>query len=272
VTLETDATTAAFYVQPVNRQFGNEAMGQVKLLENNPLTLDVGNVYQWRSSSNSGYVTNNENNARRISDRVTTTLREFDLRKVKTFNIKHSHEYWFMYNKQALILNYANDAWYLYKDLTFDALLEVEQDTYGFSGDGRVVHFSRQYRNDDGEPIDCYAATGAMDFDKDWLLKYSPVIFVALQPESAARITVTAETNRRSDYPEKLVSYGLSTLGHVDFKHFSFGTNRKPQVKRVKMKIKKATFYRLIFKSNSASATATVIETDVQLRYAGNVK
>jgi len=58
----------------------------------------------------------------------------------------------------------------------------------------------------------------------------------------------------------------------VDFNHFSFATNRKPQVKKVKMKVKKATFYRLIFKSNSASATATVIETDIRLRYAGNVK
>ena len=69
-----------------------------------------------------------------------------------------------------------------------------------------------------------------------------------------------------------LVSAGLSTLAHVNFAHFSFGTNRKPQVRRVKMKVKKATFYKLVFKSKSASSTATVLETDVQLRYTGNVK
>ena len=49
-------------------------------------------------------------------------------------------------------------------------------------------------------------------------------------------------------------------------------TNRKPQVKRLKIKVKKAVFYKLIFKSKSSSATATVLETDIQLRYAGNVK
>ena len=38
------------------------------------------------------------------------------------------------------------------------------------------------------------------------------------------------------------------------------------------MKVKKATFYKLIFKSLSASATATVLETDIHLRYSGNVK
>ena len=45
-----------------------------------------------------------------------------------------------------------------------------------------------------------------------------------------------------------------------------------PQTARVKMKVKKALFYRLIFKSTSASATATILATDIQLRYAGNTK
>ena len=111
-----------------------------------------------------------------------------------------------------------------------------------------------------------------MNFGKGYLLKYSPMIFVAMQPESNSRINVTAESNRRSDYPEKTVSYNLATFLHVDFGHFSFATNRKPQVRRVKIKVKKATYYRLLFKSNSASATATVIETDIQLRFAGVVK
>lgn len=266
-------STAAFYVQPVNRQFGNEAPGQVRLLENNPLTMDAGSVYQWRSgSSYASYISNNENNAKRISDRVSSTLKGFDLKKVLTANIKADHEFWFLHGTRALILNYANDSWYLYDGLPFSRIVEHEGTVIGFSDNGAVVEFSQKYRSDNGAPIDCYAATGAMDFDKDWLMKYSPMIFVAMQPASNARIKVTVETNRRSDYPEKTVAYSLATFLHVDFNHFSFATNRKPQVKKVKMKVKKATFYRLIFKSNSASATATVIETDIRLRYAGNVK
>lgn len=135
-----------------------------------------------------------------------------------------------------------------------------------------MVRLSREYRNDDGEEIDAYAATGAMDFSRDWQLKYSPMIFVAMEPEVNARITVTVESNRRSDYPEKVVAYSYATFSHADFRHWSFRTNRKPQVKRVKMKVKKATFYKLIYKSLSASATATLLGTDVQIRYAGNVK
>ena len=268
----TDVTTAAFYVTPVNRQFGNKAPGQVDILENNPLTLDDQAVYRWRSVSTSGNITFDERNAERISNRVEVTLQGFDMAETRTFNRKSAQEYWWMYGDKALILNYGADAWYLYTGLSFRAMVEVGLETYGFRPDGGVVHLSRQYRNDDGKDIDAYAATGSMDFDRDWVLKYSPLIFVAIQPESNARVHVTVETNRRSDYPEKIVSSGLTTFTHADFAHWSFGTNRKPQVRRVKMKVKKATFYKLVFKSKSASSTATVLETDVQLRYTGNVK
>jgi len=349
--LEGGSAIAAFYVQPANRQFGNDAAGQVKLVENNPLTIDAGSIYQWKSTNAySGYITTSENNASRISDRVRKTLRAFDPSGIRTYNIKASTEYWFLCGDKALILNYGTDTWYSYEKLPFRALVEIENEVYGISEIGTIMHVSRAYRRDnggefypliaaanwensplgsadggftftydgtqwsyDGEavdladygitisfgtprpetkltvirktsgssvgvtlniavPIDAYCATGAMDFDRDWLLKYSPMIFVAMQPESGARIIVTVETNKRSDYPEKAIAYNLFSFLHMDFNHFSFGTNRKPQTKRVKMKVKKATFYRMIFKSKSTSATATVIETDVQLRYAGTVK
>ena len=264
--------TTVFLVLPVNRQLGNEAPGQVRLLENNPLSLAEQNIYQWKASTTGGNITADTRNASRISDRVRTTLSGFDLSKTVTFNRLRESEYWFLYGGTALILNYAADAWYRYDNCPFLSMLEIEGEVYGFTKEGAVRHVSRQYRNDNGTEIDAYAETGSMDFDRDWLLKYSPMVFVAIQPESGARIHVTVETNRRSDYPRKLVSAGLAGFDHVDFGHFSFGTNRKPKVKRVKLKVKKATFYKLIFESNSASATATVLETDIQLRYAGNVK
>ena len=272
ITLANGAVTAAFYVTPVNRQIGNAAPGQVRLLENNPLTLFEKSVYQWKATSTSGNIVSDASNAGRISDRVGVTLGGFDLPATKTFNRQGENEYWFLYGGNALILNYASNAWYLYNGMPFTEMLEISSEVYGFTDDGRVVHVSRQYRNDDGADIDAYAATGSMDFDKDWLLKYSPMVFVAIQPESGARINVTVETNRRSDYPDKVVAAGISSFTHVNFGHFSFRTNRKPQVRRVKLKVKKATFYKLIYKSCSASATATVLETDVKLRYAGNVK
>ena len=272
VTTAGGAVTSAFYVIPVNRQIGNEAPGQVRLLENNPLTLDGKSVYQWKATTSSGNITSDNRNASRVSDRVASTMGGFDFKKTFTFNRRSEREFWFLCGGKALILNYANDTWYLYDNMPFLRMEDVGGETYGFTSGGKVIHISRRYRNDDGADIDAYAATGSMDFDRDWLLKYSPMLFVSIQPESGARVNVTVETNRRSDYPEKVVSAGLSTFTNANFAHWSFGTNRKPQVRRVKMKVKKATFYKLIFRSVSASATATVLETDIQLRYAGSVK
>lgn len=272
MTLDTGVTTSAFYVLPVNRLLGNDAMGQVKLVENNPLSLDGSSIYQWRSTSTSGNITSSEQNAKRVSDRIASTLKGFDIPSTVTFNSRFNHEFWFLSNGNALILNYVNDTWYYYTNMPFLQMLEIEAKVVGFREDGKIIEISRQYRNDDGLEIDAYAATGSMDFDKDWLLKYSPMIFVAMEPESNARITVTVQSNRRSDYPEKVVAYSFCSFKNADFAHWSFRTNRKPQVDRVKMKVKKATFYKLIFKSFSASATATILETDIQLRYSGNVK
>lgn len=272
VTLDTGATTSAFYVLPVNRLLGNDAMGQVRLVENNPLSIDGASIYQWRSTSTSGNITDSEQNANRISDRIASTLKGFDVASTITFNSRFRHEFWFLYGGNALILNYANDTWYYYTNMPFSQMLEIEDKVVGFREDGKLAEVSRQYRNDDGTEIDAYAATGSIDFDKDWLLKYSPMLFVAMEPENNARITVTVESNRRGDYPEKIVSYSFCSFSNADFRHWSFRTNRKPQVKRLKMKVKKATFYKLIFKSFSASATATILETDIQVRYSGNVK
>jgi hypothetical protein len=68
------------------------------------------------------------------------------------------------------------------------------------------------------------------------------------------------------------VAAGLSTCTNVHFGHWSFRTNRKPQVQRVRLKVNKFTFYKLILSSCSASATATVLGVDVRVRYAGKAK
>lgn len=273
ITLEDGIDTAAFYVQPVNRMTGCDAPGTVQILQNNPVTVESGQIYHWKSgSSSSAYISANENNANRISDRVASLLRENFPDGIRTANLREGREFWFLRQGKALILNYALNVWYYYDSLPFDRVLEIGSEVYGFGAGGDVVHFSRSYHSDNGAAISCYGATGFMDFSKDWIYKYSPMVFVAMKPESGARITVTANSSRRSLYPEKTVAANLATFEHMDFAHFSFSTNRNPQTRRVKLKVKKAAFYRLVFKSESASATATVIEADVKLRYAGQVK
>lgn len=272
LSLATSETTAAFYVMPINRQYGNDAPGQVRLLENDALTLDGHSAYKWKATSSSGNYTDTSRNCIRVSDRVESVLSGFDFSKTICFNFQTTHEYFIVYNNQALIYNYAVDAWYLYTDFPAAHLIEYGGDLYFATEDGKLKKYSREYRNDDGTKISCYAATGSMNFDYNWKRKYATLLWVGIKPEDGARVIVTAESNRKSGYPEKAVAAALATFVRANFAHWSFGTNRKPQIKRVKLKIKKATFIKLIFKSVSASGCATILSVDESVRYGGNVK
>lgn len=270
--LSTNQTTPAFYVTTVNRQIGNAAPGQACLIENNPVTLDGDTAYEWRSTTSSGNITDSDRNAVRMSDRVRASLRTFHMGSVHMFNHKEQQELYFTYGGQALIYNYGNNTWYRYTDFPAEWMENVDGTVFYLTPGGKLRRFSGEYRNDDEADIDAYAETGSMAFNKEWMRKYASIFYVAIKPESGARVTVTAETNRKSDYAEKIVSASLSNFTNVDFRHFSFGTNRKPQVRRIKLKIKKATFVKLIFKSTSASATATILSVVARLRYTGYVK
>ena len=267
--LSDGTVTAAFYTEALNSAIGCAAPGQARLVCNDPRTLFGRSVYQWSLSYASG---RDERNAKRISDRAENTLSSFDLTGCTAFDDEQRQEYYILNGSEAVVHNYGNDTWYYYDHFPARRMVCVEGGVYFGTGDGRIMHLSRAYRNDDLEPIDAWWESGALDFDMDWRRKYSGHVWVSIKPESQGCITVTAQSNRKSDHVKREVAAGLSTFGNVNFAHWSFGTNRKPQVQRVKLKVKKFTFYKLIFSSCSASATATVLSADIRLRFAGYEK
>jgi len=270
ITLDDSTVTAGFYVTPINRAIGHAAPGQVALIENNPWTLFGGAAYEWKSSS--GSLTIDERQAVRRSDRVSKTLSAFDLSACTVFDDNERQECYIVCADKALVYSYAADAWYCYHHFPAACMVSVRGEVCFGTADGRVMHLSRSYRNDALEKIDAYWESGAISFDHDWRRKASCAIWVAMKPESQARLTVGAQSDRTSNYAEKVLSAGLSTFSNVSFGHFSYGTNRQPQVKRLKMKVKKFTYYKLIFSSLSASAAATVLAADLQVSDIGNVK
>ncbi len=269
LTLADGSGAAAFYVSTVNREIGNAAPGQVKLVDNDPRTLFGSACYRWVSSLSA---TRDERNASRLSDRVRATLGEFDLGSCITFDDHDEQEYYICCGDTWLIHNYGNDTWYRYTGLSSVSFVRLEDGVCFATGDGRLCRLSRELRNDDGADIDARWESGSMDFDREWLGKYSAYIWCAVKPEAQARVELTVESDRQSSYPVKTVASGLSNFGHASFAHWSFGVNRKPKVIRVRVKVKGCTYWKLIFTSRSSSATATVLGVDVKVRYGGMVK
>ena len=271
-TLADGSVIPGFRTVSTNREIGNEAMGQVRLVKNVPRTIYGGNIYDWVYAN---YATRDERNAKLISQRVQFTMGNADPDKVFCFDDDTNQEYYIFLNDDqgtALVHNYSIDVWYLYTGLNVTcASRGVGRLLLGMS-DGRIAAFSHEYSNDDGYPIDALFLSGNMSFDKDYQRKHSSVIWVSVKPSGNANLLVSARSDRRSDYADKAVTMTLSTFRSLDFSAWSFMSNRAPQMERLKLKIKKFTYYQLVLKSNYTASDATVLGVDFRVRYTGYVK
>ena len=271
VTLADGNTVVSFYLTPVQRDTGNDAPGQVRLVYNNPRSVSGTAVYEWKSSG--GYMASlDERVVKRLSQRVEATLQKWDLSKTVTFDDNHNMEWYLFHDGEALVNNYENDTWYFYDNLPVACMERHGGELYFGTPGGQVMRFSHEYRNDNGAELDAYWESGAMDFDAGWKLKYLSDVWIGIEPEANGRVTASIRTDMKNGYQEKTIASGLASLANMNFAHFSFNTNREPKTRRMKVKAKKFTFATLIFFSRSTASTATILETDMKIRYTGNVK
>ena len=271
-TLADGTNVPGFMTVSLHREIGCDTPGQVRLVKNVPRAMFRGNLYDWVYAS---YVSRDEKNAKLVSQKVQATLRRADPSKVYAFDDDAKQEYYMFLNDDrgtAIVHNYEIDAWYIYTGLPVLCACRAEDALYfGFS-DGRLVRFDEARPNDDGKPIEAIFASGNMAFDRDYQKKHSSTIWVSMQPSANANLMVSARSDRRTDYLDKVVTQVLFSFSNADFSSWSFLTNRQPQMERLKLKVKKFVFYQLLLKSNHASSDATVLGVDMRVRYTGYVK
>lgn len=272
-TLSDGRVTAAFYSTPVNRSIGNTALGQAQLVLNSPRTTFGNELYEWKNNSSySSNLTADERQAKRISDRIYATLGSFDLAECVCYDDNANQEYYICYDGKALVHNYAADAWYVYESFDAACLISFHGDLYLGTHDGQFLRVAYEYLSDNGEEIDAYWESGSMSFGMDYMRKYAAALWIGIKPETNSEVYVTVQTDRKSVYTEKVVNSSLSTFDPANFAKWSFLVNRKPRMTKLKIKAKKFVFYKLIFKSLSASTTATVLAADIRVRYTGQAK
>ena len=217
-------------------------------------------------------MTSDERQAKRISQRVENTLSGFTFSECITFENEYKQDYYIVWNGNAVLYNYTSDTWFVYSAFPATAFVMVGNEMYIGTDGGKFCHVSRDYKSDDGAAIDCYWRSGSIDFSREWQRKFSTTLWISIKPESNARVTVTAQSDRKSGYAETVVASSLATFAHANFAHWSFNTNRRAQVIRVRLKVKKFALYQLIFQDASNDATCTILSTDFRVAYTGNVK
>jgi hypothetical protein len=77
---------------------------------------------------------------------------------------------------------------------------------------------------------------------------------------------------RRDEYLEKMTGLPLLDFSNVNFANFSFLRSHAPKIKRIKIKVKKFVYYKLIFKIEKAGARGTILAFDQKVRFASMAK
>ena len=113
------------------------------------MTLFGSDLYEWKSGS-FGNLTNDERQARRISDRVYQALSEMGLRSCRAYDDNYHQEYYIFSpsTQEALCWNYAADAWYYYDSFPMYSPFVYRGELYYGSMAGGIQHVSTNYAYD----------------------------------------------------------------------------------------------------------------------------
>ena len=274
LTLAEGQNIPVFYVTPVNKEIGNEAPGQVSLILNSPYTLSGNDLYEWKNSSYyTSNLTRDERQARRISDRVWATLKGFQAKDCICYDDNSAQEYYICHDEDALVYNYAADAWSRYANFRVSSMANIGDELYIGTPDGKLKHFSADYLNDDGTAIDAYWESGSMSFGQEYMRKYSAMTWLSVKPESKTELIVSVRTDKKLCEEKTITTAAYQfDFGSIDFDNFKFDEYYGAQVYREKIKAKKFVFYKLLLACRSENVRCTVLSADIRVRFTGMAK
>lgn len=276
--------TTIFPTFPINAKVGNIAMGQTRIILNNPFTVWKG-IYEWVST----YVMN-EKNAVWISQRIQRDLDTVDLSKAITWDWDENGLYLLCVGKRIWCYNYRvtgvngeRGVWYVL-DLPHEptCFITVDRKLLFGTTDGQIMMFDENEVTFDGEEIVATWDMGYYNFGTDWIRKFVHLMFISLVPYISTHVDIYLSTDRDAAFRfVKTIYYRLSNFDTWDFsgidvpgyetKGFSFETNFSPQPKRVKLKAKKIDYMKIRLVCGGTDG-ATVLSITLPTRTGGLVK
>ena len=284
VTLTDGSTVAGFFLRPMNKEFGNEILGQVQTVNNYPRTITKDGIYEWRITS-SYY--KDERYANRISDLVENSLRRADIQKIVTCDDDFKKNYYVFLNDAdgtVLVNRYElnkGKCWCIYKAPMFRNIrfamihggtMVFCNETEAFCLEEDYVYDDTEIPGEEGTQISAVWESGFMAFGADFRRKYSSEIYVSVQPSAGSRIVVTAETDKREDYMEKVMENSTFQWNNANFNDWTFNTSDRPIINRVRLKVKKFVYYKLIFRIDKPGTQGTILGFDQKIRFASMAK
>lgn len=278
VTLPGGDVIAGFYLRTVNKTIGCDTPGQVQLVNNNPRTISSKSLYEWRISSHS---VGDERYAKRISDPVARSIAAADPAKIVTCDDNSTHtNYIFLGDSNGTILahRYNLDVWCLYRTPLAVGVKQATicENTLVFRTDYGIFFLDPAARFDsDGNTEHAIPAvweSGYMDFGENYRRKFTSLLWFSVKPESYSAFTITAASDRKSKYADKSIRSELFDYGKINYAKWSYDASSAIRTRRIKLKVKKAIFYKLIIEVTEPGAKATILGFDQLVRFTSLVK
>lgn len=282
VTNADGSTVAGFYLRAANKGFGNDVMGQVATVNNYARTVTEDGIYSWNITSGSYQ---DERYAKRVSDMVEKSMKSANISDVVVCDDNFSKTYYvFLNDSEGTVLvnryNLGKDGvWCIYKGELFKGVKNamVSHGVMVFNNstelfwlnDGQVYDTSPDGQR---QQIKALWESGYMDFGADFQQKYSSEVYVSMLPQTHSSLFITAATDRREEYMAKEVATNIFSWNGADFRWWTFNTNVAPKIRRVRLKVKKFVYYKLIFRVEEEGAQATVLGYDQIVRFGAKAK
>lgn len=258
-----------FPALPLNSEKGNIAVGQARVLLNNPVSICRDGIYMWTSSN-----VRDERNTSKISQRLGREFEALDLSKVITFDWEDKMEYWISVpeKKMCYIYNYGNDTWYTRTNVEAYSFVVIDRELY-FGSKGTIKKFSNDYRYDGNfETIDAVYVTGFYGFGKEWLKKNIRKMWSSVKPESKVYVQYSYTTDNQDETIIGEIKYDVIDFAHLNFGKFTFNTSLTVKPFRFKMKAKKFAYFKLKIKSDRNVERATVLNVELKETEGGEIK
>lgn len=282
VTNADGSTVAGFYLRAANKGFGNDVMGQVATVNNYARTVTEDGIYSWNITSGSYQ---DERYAKRVSDMVEKSMKSANISDVVVCDDNFSKTYYvFLNDSEGTVLvnryNLGKDGvWCIYKGELFKGVKNamVSHGVMVFNNSTELfwLHDGQVYdTSPDGQRqrIKALWESGYMDFGADFQQKYSSEVYVSMLPQTHSSLFITAATDRREEYMAKEVATNIFSWNGADFRWWTFNTNAAPKIRRVRLKVKKFVYYKLIFRVEEEGAQATVLGYDQIVRFGAKAK
>lgn len=273
VTLDDGSVIAGFFLRPVSRDFGNDAVGQVQLVDNAARSLTKSGAYDWRVSAGNY---RDERYAKRVSDAVVKTLSDADASKIVTCDDGNTKTWYAFLNDEAgtvLVHRYGLDVWSIYRSSVATNVKSafVFEKKVTFLRNGQLFFFDEtavrdEDENGDVHQIEAVWESGFQDFGAAFRRKDSDQLWVSMLPVDGASVHVSVETDARQDYEERELSTALAQeYGDAE-------PNGVPFVTRLRMKVKRFVYYKLRFRVKDPGASPVILGYDQHIRFSSSVK